>query len=45
MKRVANLVKTCIVGGFFGILPILLTVFVLTEAIDFLDGISAPLAE
>ena len=45
MKRVADFVKTCIVGGFFGILPILLTAFVLGEAIDILDGISAPLAE
>ena len=45
MKGVADFVKTCIVGGFFGILPILLTVFVLAEAVDILDGISAPLAE
>ncbi len=45
MKSVADFVKTCIVGGFFGILPILLTVFVLAEAVDILDGISAPLAE
>ena len=45
MKRVADFVKTCIVGGFFGILPILLTAFVLVEAIDILDGISTPLAE
>jgi uncharacterized membrane protein len=45
MKPVADFVKTCIVGGFFGILPILLTVFVLAEAVDVLDGISTPLAE
>jgi len=45
MKRVADFVKTCIVGGFFGILPILLTAFVLVEAVDILDGISTPLAE
>ena len=41
MKRVADFVKTCIVGGFFGILPILLSVFVLVEAIDILDGIGS----
>jgi uncharacterized membrane protein len=45
MKSIADFVKTCIVGGFFGILPILLTVFVLAEAIELLDGILAPLAE
>jgi uncharacterized membrane protein len=45
MKRFADFVKTCIVGGLVGILPILLTAFVLAEAIDLLDGISTPLAE
>jgi uncharacterized membrane protein len=45
MKSVADFVKTCIVGGFFGILPILLTAFVLVEAVDLLDGMLTPLAE
>jgi uncharacterized membrane protein len=45
MRGVADFVRTCIVGGFFGILPILLTVFVLSEAVDLLGVISAPLAE
>jgi uncharacterized membrane protein len=45
MRRVADFVKTCIVGGLVGILPILLTGLLLGEAIDMLDGISTPLAE
>lgn len=45
MKRFADFVKTCIIGGLVGILPILLAVLLVMEAIDILSAITGPIAE
>lgn len=45
MKGIVDFVKTCVVGGFFGILPILLIALVMGEAVDLLSGIASPIAE
>ena len=45
MKGFGEFVKTCILGGFLGVLPILLVVFVLAEAIDLLGAVTDPVVE
>jgi len=45
MKGFGDFVKTCILGGFLGVLPILLAVFVLVEAIDLLGAVTGPVVE
>ena len=45
MKGFGEFVKTCILGGFLGVLPILLAVFVLAEAIGLLGAVTDPLVE
>jgi uncharacterized membrane protein len=45
MKGFGEFVKTCIVGGFFGVLPILLAVLVLIQAIDMLGAVAEPIVE
>jgi uncharacterized membrane protein len=45
MKGLGDFVKTCILGGFLGVLPILLAVFVLMEAVDLLGAVADPLVE
>jgi uncharacterized membrane protein len=44
MKTWIDFAKTTAIGGFFGILPILLTFMVVTQAIDVLAGIATPIA-
>jgi uncharacterized membrane protein len=45
VKGIVDFVKTCVVGGFFGILPVLLIALVMGEAVNLLGGIAAPVAE
>jgi len=45
MKGFGDFVKTCVVGGFLGVLPMLLAVFVLVEAVDMLGAITEPIVE
>jgi uncharacterized membrane protein len=45
MKGFADFAKTCILGGLLGVLPVLLAVFVLVEAVDLLGAIAQPVAE
>jgi uncharacterized membrane protein len=44
MKTWIDFAKTTAMGGFFGILPILLTFMVVTQAIDVLAGVATPIA-
>ena len=43
MKGFAEFVKTCILGGFLGVLPVLLAIFVLVETVDLLGAVTEPL--
>lgn len=45
MRALIETVKTCVVGGFFGILPVLLFVLLLGEAIDLLGAVTEPIVE
>jgi uncharacterized membrane protein len=45
MKSLIDFAKTCVVGGFFGIVPVLLLVMVLGESLNLLAAIATPLAE
>jgi uncharacterized membrane protein len=45
MRTIVDFVKTCVVGGFFGLLPVLLVAFVLAEVVDILASIAAPIAD
>lgn len=42
MERLGEFVKTCMLGGFLGVLPVLLAVFVLAEAVDLLGAVTEP---
>ncbi len=43
MDGTGGFVKTCIVGGFLGVLPVLLAVFVLVQAVDLLGAVTEPI--
>lgn len=45
MKGIGDFVKTCIIGGILGVLPVLLAVFVLIEAVDLLGAVTQPVVE
>ncbi|MGI9592645.1 MAG: DUF502 domain-containing protein [Myxococcota bacterium] len=45
MKGFGEFVKTCILGGFLGVLPVLLAVFVLMEAVNLLGAVTQPVVE
>lgn len=45
MNKLGDFVKTCILGGFLGVLPMLLAAFVLVEAVDLLGAVTAPVVE
>ena len=45
MKGFGDFVKTCIVGGFLGVLPVLLAVFVLVETVDLLGAVTQPVVD
>ncbi len=45
MQGFGDFVKTCIIGGILGVLPVLLAFFVLTEAVDILGAITEPVVE
>jgi uncharacterized membrane protein len=45
MKGFGGFVKTCVLGGFLGVLPVLLAIFVLVEAVDLLGAVAEPVVE
>jgi uncharacterized membrane protein len=45
MRSAGEFVKTCIVGGFFGVLPILLIVLLIVQALGLIGGVAHPIVE